>query len=178
MKKHQLFPGRPLMIRNLNAITRHQSQVDEIQDHKIILNNKEHIETDVLLWGTGYRMDLDYLGLPEFHGIKTVKQLYPKLGSLVRSLDYPNLFYTGMCLIESNASTPFIVAIEARSIVAHIRGKCDIPLKNIPHKIYHWNLIRFFAGFDHINYPRYWWKIKYFLLVLWYAAFPKMLVKI
>ncbi len=178
MKKHQLFPGRPLMTRNINAIARHQSEIDHIEGHEITLRNKERIETDMILWGTGYRMNLDYLGLPEFQGIKTVKQLYPRLGSLIRSLDYPNLFFTGMCLIESNSSTPFLVAVEAKSIVSHILGKCEIPKKNIPYNVNHWHLFRLFAAFDHASYPRFWWHFKYFMLAFWYAVFPKKLVTI
>ena len=116
--------------------------------------------------------------MPEFRDIHTVKQLYPRLGSLVRSLDYPSLFFAGMWVIESNTSTPFAVAVEAKSIVAHIQGRCEIPMTNIPHHINHWNLFRFFAGFDHATYPRCRWKIEYGMLALWYLAFPKKLVKI
>lgn len=178
LKKHQLFPGRPLMIKNLDAISRHQSEVGEVRGNDVVLANGDRFETDTILWGTGYRMNLAYLGLPEFRDVKTVEQLYPRLGSLVRSIDYPNLFFVGMWIIESNTSTPFAVAVEARSIVAHIRGKCDIPMTNIPYNINHWDLFRFFASFDHATYPRYWWRIKYAARALWYAAFPNKLVKI
>ncbi len=176
--EHQIFPGRPAMIGNLDAISRHRSEISGLQGHEVVLENGDRFETDFVLWGTGYRMNLDYLGLPEFHGVETVKQLYPKLGSLVRSLDYPNLFFVGMWVIQSNTSTPFAAAVEAKSIVAHMQGRCEIPMRNIPHQVNHWNLFRFFAGFDRATYPRYWWKIEYGLLALWYLAFPNKLVKI
>jgi hypothetical protein len=79
-------------------------------------------------------------------------------------MDYPNLFFIGMSLNNSTTATPFFVAIEAKSIVAHIMGKCKIPNKNVPYLVNHWDLLKFFARFDHYNYPRFWWKIKYFLL--------------
>lgn len=102
----------------------------------------------------------------------------PRLGSLVRSVDYPNLFFIGMSLIDSTSSTPFFAAVEAKSIVAHVRGDCDIPKRIIPYHIAHWDLFRYFASFDRANYPRLWWRIKYFLLALWYAVLPNKSVRI
>jgi hypothetical protein len=125
----------------------------------------------MLLWGTGYHMNLAYLGLPEYSQIEVFGELFPALGSLVRSLDYPNLFFVGMSLAESTSSTPFLAAIEAKSIVAHILGRCEIPEKNVPHHVAYWNLFGHFASFDRANYPRVWWKIKYFVLAWWYVIF-------
>jgi hypothetical protein len=73
---------------------------------------------------------------------------------------------------------PFFAAVEAKSIVAHILGKCDIPKKPIAHHIVHWDLFRYFASFDRFNYPRLWWKVKYFWLAWWYVVFPNKRVKI
>lgn len=178
MRRDQLIPGRSRMIRNFDSISRHQSEVRRIRGHEIILANEERLEADIILWGTGYRISLDYLGLPEYGQVHTLDELRPKLGSLIRSIDYPNLFFIGMTLIDSTSTTPFFAAIEAKSIVAHILGRCDIPKKNVPHHIVHWDLLGFFAGFDHANYPRLWWKIKYFLLVWWYAMFQNKSVKV
>lgn len=150
---------------------RHQTEVRRIRGREIELENGEHLEKNMLLWGTGYRMNLDYLGLPEYRGVDTLERLRPKLGSLIRAIDYPHLFFLGMSLIDSTSATPFFAAIEAKSTVAHIRGQCEIPKKNIPHHIVHWELFRLFAGFDHANYPRLWWRLKYFLLVWWYEVF-------
>lgn len=157
--RHQLIPGRRRMIRGFDSISRHQSEVDAIERHDVVLGNGERVETDVLLWGTGYRMKLDYLGLPEYREIDTPGKLRPRLGSFVRSVDYPNLFFVGMGLIDSTSSTPFFAAIEAKSIVAHILGRCEIPVENIPHVMAYWDVLRLFASFDHANYPRRWWRI-------------------
>lgn len=178
IRKHQLIPARSLMIQNLDAISRHQSEVRCIQGQEVTLENGERFETDMILWATGYRMNLAYLALPEYSQVERLEELYPKLGSLIRSIDYPNLFFIGMSLVESTSATPFFVAIEAKSIVAHIAGKCDIPKKNIRHHIAHWDLFGHFASFDRANYPRPWWKVKYFLLALWYQVFRNKSVKI
>jgi hypothetical protein len=178
LRKHQLIPGRSPAIHYLDAISRHHTRIRQIRGHEIVLENEEHFETDSLLWGTGYRMNLDYLNLPEYSGIDTLGDLRPKLGSLIRSRDYPNLFFIGMSLIDSTGSTPFFAAIEAKSIVAHILGQCEIPKKNIPNRIVHWDLSKYFASFDHANYPRLWWRIKYFVLMWWYEVFQNQRVQI
>lgn len=178
IQKHQLIPGRSTMIQNLDTISRHETEIQRIQDREIMLENGQRLETDTLLWGTGYRMNLGYLGLPEYSQVDTLDKLRPRLGSLVRSLDYPNLFFIGMSLIDSTSATPFFAAIEAKSIVAHIQGRCEIPKRNIPHLIAHWNLFGHFASFDHETYPRFWWRIKYFLLAFWYGIFRNRRVKI
>ena len=175
--KHQLIPGRSLMLQNLDRIICHQSDIRSLQGKEVALKNGEHFETDVILWGTGYRMDLAFLGLPEYRHVNKLEDLKPKLGSLVRSMDYPNLFFIGMSLVDSTTSTPFFAAIEAKSIVAHILGRCEIPGKNTPYHIAYWDLFRYFAGFDHANYSRG-WSIRYFLRALWYMFFRNKTVKI
>lgn len=168
--KHQAVPGRRRMLLHLDAITRHRSEVRRLRGHQVTLANDDRFETDTILWGTGYRMDLAYLGLPEYGDVDRVKKLRPRLGSLVRSNDYPNLFFVGMTLLMGTGSTPLFAAVEARSIVSHMLGECEIPEKNIPDMIIHWALFSHFASFDHANYPRAWWRIKYFFLALWYQV--------
>lgn len=176
-EKHQLPPGRSTMMGHLDAISRHQSEVRSIRGKEITLENGEHFETDMLLWGTGYRMNLKYLGLPEYDQIETLDELRPRLGSLIRSLDYPNLFFIGMTLIDSTSATPFFDVIEAKSIVAHILGRCDIPKKPILRRVAYWDVLRYFASFDRANYPQ-WWKIKCFLLAWWYEIFRNRSIRV
>ena len=178
VRRHQLIPGRSQMIQHLDAIRRHRGEVRAIRGRQVTLDTGERFDTDALLWATGYRMNLGYLDLPEFSRVVTLDQLRPKLGSLVRSVDHPNLFFVGMTLIDSTSATPFFAAIEAKSIVAHIQGRCDIPTTNVPHLVTHWDLFRHFAAFDHVHYPRGWWKLKYFLLAWWYAILHDTSVKV
>lgn len=178
IREHMLIPGRSLMVQNLERVSRHRSEIRRIEGRNLALADGEHLEADVLLWGTGYRMDMGYLGLPEYRQIGALEQLLPRLGSLVRSLDYPNLFFLGMAASKATGSTPFFAALEARSIVAHMLGKCEVPRRNIPHQVTHWHLFRHFARFDRANYPRLWWRVKYFLLACLYAAFPNRRVRV
>lgn len=178
IRKHQLIPGRSAMIQNHASITRHQSEVERIEGSKVLLKNGEQFKTELILWATGYHLDLRYLGLPEFQNMNTLHELKPRLGSLVRSKDYPHLFFVGMSLIESTSSTPFFAAIESKSIVAHITGKCKIPMVSSPHQVTHWDLFGHFAKFDHHNYPRFWWKPKYFFLAWWYKLFSDKRIRI
>jgi len=178
LHKDQVIPGRPLMIQQFDTIQRHTGEVQAINGKHIVLKNGERLETDVLLWGTGYRMDLSYLNLPEYNNITRLEDLSPRLGSHVRSLDYPNLFFPGMRLIESTTATPFFTAIVSKSIVAHILDQCEIPLKNIPHHVVHWDLVKFFGMFYHSFYTRLSSKMKYYLLPWWNGMFPKKQLRI
>jgi hypothetical protein len=175
--RHQLIPGRESLLRNLAATSRHRAEIRPMHGRTLILTNGERIETDRVLWATGYRMNLRYLDLPEYRRIDRPVELLPKLGSLVRSLDYPNLFFLGMTLTNSTSSTPFFAAVEAKTIISHIRGECEIPEKVLPHHLTYWELIHYFATFDRADYPR-WWKLKYLWLSLWYAVLQNRSVRI
>lgn len=178
LREHQAIPGRPLMLKNLATICRHATEVRRIEGSEVILANGERFETDTILWGTGYRMDLSYLDLEEYREIDRLAGLSPKLGSLVRSLHNPNLFFVGMSLIESTGTTPFFAAVESKSIASHIAGECQIPQENVPHHVPHWDLLRLFARFDRHNYPRIWWRARSLLSAWWYARHPSKSVKV
>jgi hypothetical protein len=178
IRKHQLIPGRASMLAHLEGITRHQGEIRHIRGREVELKTGERFETDVLLWGTGYRMNLRYLALPELRGIDRLDDLLPKLGSLLRCVDYPNLFFIGMSLTDSTSATPFIAAVEAKSLVAHMLGECEIPMEYTPYKVNHWNLFKYFASFDDANYPGIAWKARYALFACWYALLRNKAVKI
>ena len=175
--KHQLIPGRATLLRNFETISRHRGEVRRMHGRELTLTNGDRFETDRILWATSFRMNLSYLDLPEYRQVRKITELFPKLGSLVRSLDYPNLFFLGMTLINSTLSTPFFAAVEAKTIISHIRGECEIPRKILPHHLTYWDLIRYFATFDRANYPR-WWKIKYLWLSLWYEVLHNRSVRV
>ena len=178
VRHHMLIPGRFGMTESLGQIERHRGEIRTIEDRRVVLDTGESFETDVVLWGTGFRMDLSYLDLPEYRDIDRLEELFPRLGSLVRSRDYPNLFFVGMTLTDSTSSTPFFAAIESKSIVAHIQGRCVIPRDNVPHQVNHWNLFRLFAGFDDHNYKPPWWRISHFFRAFWYAVRQRKTVRL
>ncbi|MBA1147659.1 NAD(P)-binding domain-containing protein [Ectothiorhodospiraceae bacterium WFHF3C12] len=178
IRKHQLIPGRRVMIRNLHAISRHQGQVRSLEGNEVVLTNGDRFATDTLLWATGYRMSLEYLGLPEFAEVDTVQELRYRLGSLVRSRDYPNLFFLGMSLLDSTSATPFFAAVEAKSVVSHILGRCEVPDRVIPNVVAYWDVLRHFSKVNQPNEPRMWSNLKLFMLALWYQLLRNRSVRI
>lgn len=178
LRRHQLNPGRARMIRRLGSLRRHRARIRAIRGREVELDDGERFATDIVLWGTGYRMDLSYLGLPELAGAETLDQLLPRLGSLTRSLDYPNLFFVGLSLSENTSSTPFFAAIEAKSIVAHILGECEIPLRHTPDRVAYWDVYKHFARFDRSTYRRPQWWFRQLGRAWWYALLRQRSVRI
>ncbi len=176
--QHMLIPGRSEMTAAFDDLVRHRGEIRRIDGHRVVLDDGNAFTTDLVLWATGYRMDLDYLGLPEYRKVETLDELFPRLGSLVRSRDHPNLFFVGMALLDSTSATPFLAAVQSKSIVAHILGRCEIPEEPAAHQITHWDLYRHFARFDHATYPRLWWRVVHVLRAWWYALFRNASVRV
>ena len=176
--QHMLIPGRSAMTRAFGDLVRHRGEVRRIDGHEITLDDGESFDTDLVLWATGYRMDLGYLGLSEYRDVATLDELLPRLGSLVRSRAHPNLFFVGMTLLNSTSATPFLAAVESKSIVAHILGRCEIPEAPVAHQITHWDLYRHFARFDRATYPRGSWRVVHGLRALRYAVFRNASVRV
>ncbi|HYW97239.1 MAG TPA: hypothetical protein VE870_16725 [Bacteroidales bacterium] len=51
-------------------------------------------------------------------------------------------------------------------------------MDNVPEYIVHWDLLKYFAKFDHANYHDPWWKIRYFMKMFWYEILHTKLVEI
>lgn len=171
--RHMLIPGRSEMTGAFDHLVRHRGEIRRIERDEVILDDGERFATDLVLWATGYRTDLAYLGLPEYREVSRPDELIPRLGSLVRSRDHPNLFFIGMTLLDSTSATPFLAAVESKSIVAHVLGRCEIPEEPVAHQITHWDLHRLFASFDRANYSRIWWRIEQAARAWWYAVFRR-----
>ncbi len=63
LRRHQFIPGRSRMIANFRHIERHRGEVRSLRGKTIGLSSGEQIESDLLLWGTGYDVELGYLDL-------------------------------------------------------------------------------------------------------------------
>ncbi len=92
-RQQQLVPGRPLLIRHFNQIERYKGEIDKIEGNSISVGNST-LKTDCVLYGTGYKVDLTYLGLPEFENITRTEELSKRCGTIARSLDYEGLFFS------------------------------------------------------------------------------------
>jgi hypothetical protein len=160
LARDQLIPGRRAMIENFSRIERHQGEIARLSGHTAELKTGERIGADLVLWGTGYELDLGYFEHPGIVAISRVDDLAARCGCLCRSLDAHNLFFLAGVL-ESTGSGPWAYAHMARTIMAHISGKAQLDEVPVQGKINHFELARFLARYDPENYPPQTWAQAY-----------------
>lgn len=165
IRRHQLVPGRRLMIEHFNRIERHQGEVRSLRGDQVRLAGGERVGTDILLWGTGYAIDLDYLDVPPLADAVRPDEIARRCYSGFRSMDAPNLFFLAPAILESNTSTPFAYAHAARSMMSHIRGRRVFEESPGDGLTNHFDLVRMLARRDWRSYPPGLWRLRY----LWLA---------
>jgi hypothetical protein len=168
IRHDQLIPGRPRMIQGFRSIERHRGEVESVHGKTIRLANGEEIETDLLLWGTGYAMDLSYLGLDTLTKASGLNEISARCYSVFRSIDAPNLFLLAPGVLETNTSTPWAYAHVARSIMSHIAGTSvfvDPPVRALTN---HYDLVKMLAPHDRRNYSFGLWYLKYLRLAMFH----------
>ncbi|MEO5766247.1 MAG: NAD(P)-binding domain-containing protein [Casimicrobiaceae bacterium] len=168
--REQLIPGRPRMIQGFHRIERYRGEVHSLRGKTIRLANGEQVETDLLLWGTGYTADYGYLGLKALTEGRGLNEIARRCYSVLRSIDAPNLFLLAPGVLETTTSTPWAYAHAAKSIMSHIAGRpvfVDQPRQALTNHI---DLLKVLARRDRRNYPFGLWDLK----CLWLAMFhPK-----
>lgn len=153
--RDQLIPGRMRMIANYGAIERHHGTVTAIEGRSVTLSGGERVDADLLLWGTGYALDLSYFDSPAISSHRTLESLNSRCGGLVRSLDAANLYLP--CIgLDGIGSSPFAYSLVCRSIMAHITGHAQLDLAPVPHKVNHFDLATYLAERDPQSYPPGW----------------------
>lgn len=163
-EKDQLIPGRWRLIENLGQIERRRDDIRKIEGSSVVLRSGTTIAADVVLWGTGYEMDLSYLQLAGLNQISRPDQLARRCGSLVVSLDAPNLYFVSVGL-ESTSATPWQYAHLARTIVSQIRGTAKLSNEPVLRHLNYFGVPTFLAEFDPASYPRNTWRNEYVSLV-------------
>ena len=156
----QLIPGRPGMLANFTTIERRSGSVASIAGRTITLSDGHHIEADLLLWGTGYSLDLSYFEAPEIASIRTLDALCTRCGGIFNSLDAPNLYFPGVGL-DGIGSSPWAYSLLSRSIMSHIRGTAHFENKVVGHKINHFDIVDYLAPRDPASYPPDTWRAHY-----------------
>jgi Pyridine nucleotide-disulphide oxidoreductase len=156
----QLIPGRPGMLENFAAIERHSGSVESISGRTVTLSDGHRLETDLLLWGTGYSLDLSYFEAPEIASIRTLDALCARCGGIFNSLDAPNLYFPGVGL-DGIGSSPWAYSLLSRSIMSHIRGTAHFENKVVDHKINHFDIVDYLAPRDPASYPPDTWRAHY-----------------
>jgi Pyridine nucleotide-disulphide oxidoreductase len=161
MRRHQLIPGRCRMIEHFREFERYRGEVVRIEGKSVQLSSGARTDVDVILWGTGYEMDLGYFASPALAKICRIDDLAARCGSLLRSLDEPNLFFLAVLLDATAASMTWSYAHACRTIVSHICGKAHLDTVAVQGKVAHFELAAFLAERDPYNYPPDAWRSEY-----------------
>jgi hypothetical protein len=166
VRRDLLIPGRPGMLRNFRRIERYRGEVQSLRGKTTRLSSGEEIETDLLLWGTGYGMDLGYLNVEAISKAGSLNDVSRRCYSGFRSIDAPRLFLLAPGVIETNTSTPWAYAHVAKSIMSHIAGR---PVFESPPRqtmTNHFDLVKLLAPRDRANYPFGLWYLQYLRLAM------------
>lgn len=164
LSQHQLIPGRRGMIEHFQQIERHAGEITRLNRNVAELSGGQTIEADMVLWGTGYELDIGYLAVPELTGITRPEQLAKRCGAIFRALDAPNLFFLAPGVLEGTSVTPWAYAHAARTIMSHIQGNAELDTVRVDRKINYFDLAKFLAEKDPANFPA----------DTWFAAYTEM----
>jgi len=172
IQRDQLIPGRPRMIQEFDRIERHRGEVRSLRGRTIRLSGGEEVEADLLLWGTGYAVDIGYLGIEPLTRASGLNAMARRCYSGFRSIDAPNLFLMAPGVLETNTSTTWAYAHVAKSIMSHIAGQpvfVNPPRQTLTN---HCDLVKLLARHDRRNYPTVFWYLKYLLLAMRHPSRP------
>lgn len=164
-RRDQLIPGRRTMIEHFARIERHHGEVAGIAGDTVSLSDGSAVPADVLLWGTGYALDLGYFESPALSAIRSVDALAARCGSVFRALDAHNLFFLAT-ILEGSGSSTWAYTHAARTIVSHIRGTAALDTTPVAEKLNHFELIKFLAARDPASFPPGAWHDAYKNLTL------------
>ena len=158
--RDQLIPGRPGMLEHYADIERHHASVESIAGNTVTLSNGQRVEADLVLWGTGYGIDLSYFASDKIASIRTLDGLAARCGCIFRSLDANNLYFPGVGL-DGIGSTPWACSLLCRTIMSHIRGTARLDNEATGHKLNHFDIVTHLAPRDPASYPPDSWMAHY-----------------
>jgi len=122
------------------------------------------IDADIVLWGTGYQIDLGYLQSIGADSVSKPDDLAQRCGTLVKSLDAPNLFFLSVGL-DSTSATPWHYAHLARTIVSSIKGACELGSEPVTRHLNYIGAPMMLAQFDPTHYRPDLWRAEYTALL-------------
>lgn len=143
----QLIPGRPRLLANFAALDRRPGSVATIRGQTVTLTDGSTVDADVLLWGTGYALDLAWLDVPALAAVRSSNALVARCGCVFRSLDAANL-YLPQTGLDGVGAAPWAYLLLARSTMSHIRGTAQLDLQPVGHKVNHFDLVTHLAPRD------------------------------
>jgi cation diffusion facilitator CzcD-associated flavoprotein CzcO len=165
-RRHQLIPGRRDMIRNFTRIERYRGVVSKIDGGTVYLSDGHRLDAQLILWGTGYELDLAYFDIPALSRLTRLQDLGQRCGALFRSLDAPNLFFLAPNVLEATTCAPWAYAHASKSIVSHIRGNEVFDGEIVADNVNYFELAKFLARRDRANYTPGFWYLKYLNMAL------------
>jgi hypothetical protein len=145
--KDQLIPGRARMMKHFASLHRVAGTVVAIEGRSVTLSDGQGVDADVLLWGTGYEMDLRWIAVPALAAVRSTDALVPRCGCIFRSLDADNL-YLPQTGLDGIGAAPFANALLARSTMSHIAGTAQLDLAAVGHKVNHFDIVSHLAPRD------------------------------
>ncbi len=145
--RDQLIPGRPRMMANFGSLHRVSGSVVAIEGRSVTLSNGQSADADVLLWGTGYEMDLRWIDVPALAAVRSTGALLARCACLFRSLDAGNL-YLPQTGLDGIGAAPWANALLARSIMSHILGTAQLDMATVGHKVNHFDIVSHLAPRD------------------------------
>jgi hypothetical protein len=146
LRRDQLIPGRVRMLEGFARLERHPGTVEAIEADGVTLADGTRLAVDIVLWGTGYAVDLSYFEHPRIAAIRSVVELGSRCACMVRSLDAPDLYFPGVAL-DGIGAVSWAYSLMARSVVSHIRGTARLDME-ATHRLNHLELARHFAERD------------------------------
>ncbi|MEO1041047.1 MAG: NAD(P)/FAD-dependent oxidoreductase [Pseudomonadota bacterium] len=171
-RHHAIIPGRPGMIEHFQSLNRYRGTLHELDGYQVTValaeGGQTSFDTDVVLYGTGYDMDLDFLQLPEYKGMRSGLELRSRCRRMIASIDYPGLYFLGAPLLDGNGTAPLGISIMARTIAELIKSGESLSGEPMVENVNHWELIELFAPIDRTHYKPLLWKPQYLAMALWY----------
>lgn len=152
VRRDQLIPGRPGMLEHFASIERHPASVDTITGSTVTLSDGSRVEVDLLLWGTGFSVDLSYFESPKINSIRTLDALGVRCGAIFRSLDCADLYFLGVGL-DGIGSAAWSYSLMCLSMMSHIRGTARLGNEPLGRRLNHFEIVEYLAPRDPANYP-------------------------
>jgi len=160
VRHDQLIPGRPGMLEHFADIECHHASVAAIAGRTVTLSDGQGVEADLLLWGTGYGIDLSYFDDPAIASLHTLPALAARCGCIFRSLDAANLYFPGVGL-DGIGAAPWAYSLLCRTIMSHVAGNARLDDEALTGHVNHFDIARHLAPRDSASYPPDTWRAHY-----------------
>ncbi|MEO1656624.1 MAG: NAD(P)/FAD-dependent oxidoreductase [Pseudomonadota bacterium] len=181
-RHHSIIPGRPGIIEHFQSLHRYHGTLSKLDGYEatvaLVEGGHASFATDIVLYGTGYDLDLDFLQLPEYKGMRTGVELRARCRRMIASIDYPGLYFLGATLLDGNGTAPWGLSIMARTVATLIKSGRTLSDDPVVDNVNHWDALELFAPIDPVHYKPFLWRPQYLATALWYWWRDDQLIRI